>query len=508
MAAEILAPRSAGAQPRGREPRLGVASTLLALATAPSSGSSRSTRPRSRSCTPAAAPACAWATSSATSSTATASSSSSPSAGAPRSRARPTRSSSSTATTRSSASRDGSGAEANVRPRRSAPCEGVPSARGRLEVLPPLRYALRVRRRLRRPSRRLPLSEWATGGRRWRFRPARSSPGARPRRVHSCHAGGRGASLPSPGSTTSTTRSRRRPSHARWASAGRDRRRASRFSAAFGRFERIQVGDRSVLLLLIKNPAGANEAVRTLVAGEPAARRVALNERSPTGGTCPGSGTSTSSRSLAGLETLVVSGGRAAERRCASSTAASPRDAIEVVPASRPPSTAGWSSRLPEASSRSSPPTPRCSRCDGSSPRGSRLELLGERGVKITVGDPHPEYLNIYADRGNIAVLAQRAARRGHALEVRAIGIARPRPVRRDRPVLRGRRPGSRAGARRPRSRRQGGGPARGGRPEAPRSSLSAAATNCSDARTGTSQATSCRASACCRCRPSRASGA
>ena len=40
-----------------------------------------------------------------------------------------------------------------------------------------------------------------------------------------------------------------------------------RFSAAFGRFERIAVGGKRILLLLIKNPAGANEAVRTLVDG-------------------------------------------------------------------------------------------------------------------------------------------------------------------------------------------------------------------------------------------------
>src|SRR5207253_2988464 len=37
--------------------------------------------------------------------------------------------------------------------------------------------------------------------------------------------------------------------------------------AAFGRFERIAVGDRRLLVLLIKNPAGANEAIRTLAAG-------------------------------------------------------------------------------------------------------------------------------------------------------------------------------------------------------------------------------------------------
>src|SRR5262249_40552406 len=40
-----------------------------------------------------------------------------------------------------------------------------------------------------------------------------------------------------------------------------------RFSAAFGRFERVAVDEKRLLLLLIKNPAGANEAVRTLVDG-------------------------------------------------------------------------------------------------------------------------------------------------------------------------------------------------------------------------------------------------
>ena len=42
-----------------------------------------------------------------------------------------------------------------------------------------------------------------------------------------------------------------------------------RFRPAFGRFERIPAGDRTVLLLLVKNPAGANEVVRTLTAGGP-----------------------------------------------------------------------------------------------------------------------------------------------------------------------------------------------------------------------------------------------
>src|ERR671911_915677 len=43
--------------------------------------------------------------------------------------------------------------------------------------------------------------------------------------------------------------------------------------------------------------------------------------------------------------------------------------------------------------------------------------------MKIVVGHLYPDYLNIYADRGNIAVLARRAAWRGHELDVRAIGV-------------------------------------------------------------------------------------
>jgi hypothetical protein len=43
--------------------------------------------------------------------------------------------------------------------------------------------------------------------------------------------------------------------------------------------------------------------------------------------------------------------------------------------------------------------------------------------VKIRVGHLYPDYLNIYADRGNMAVLARRASWRGHELEVEAISI-------------------------------------------------------------------------------------
>ncbi|HKT44560.1 MAG TPA: hypothetical protein VJQ85_07150 [Gaiellaceae bacterium] len=43
--------------------------------------------------------------------------------------------------------------------------------------------------------------------------------------------------------------------------------------------------------------------------------------------------------------------------------------------------------------------------------------------MNVRVAHLYPDYLNIYADRGNIAVLMRRAALRGHDLEVTAIGI-------------------------------------------------------------------------------------
>jgi len=46
--------------------------------------------------------------------------------------------------------------------------------------------------------------------------------------------------------------------------------------------------------------------------------------------------------------------------------------------------------------------------------------------TSIRVGHLYPDYLNIYADRGNIAVLARRAAWRGHDLELTALGMGDP----------------------------------------------------------------------------------
>ena len=43
--------------------------------------------------------------------------------------------------------------------------------------------------------------------------------------------------------------------------------------------------------------------------------------------------------------------------------------------------------------------------------------------MRIEVAHLYPDYLNIYADRGNLAVLSRRAALRGHELDVRAVGL-------------------------------------------------------------------------------------
>ena len=53
-----------------------------------------------------------------------------------------------------------------------------------------------------------------------------------------------------------------------------------RFSAAFGRFERIELGSGRAVLLLVKNPAGGNEVIRTLAGdGTDKTVLIALNDR-------------------------------------------------------------------------------------------------------------------------------------------------------------------------------------------------------------------------------------
>jgi UDP-N-acetylmuramyl tripeptide synthase len=105
------------------------------------------------------------------------------------------------------------------------------------------------------------------------------------------------------------------------------------FQAAFGRFERIAAGDKTVLLLLIKNPAGANEVVRTLAAaGGPRIAVLALNDNIADGRDVSWIWDVDFEPLGVGLERLVVTGGRAHELALRFKYGGVPSDRIEVVP--------------------------------------------------------------------------------------------------------------------------------------------------------------------------------
>jgi lipid II isoglutaminyl synthase (glutamine-hydrolysing) len=102
---------------------------------------------------------------------------------------------------------------------------------------------------------------------------------------------------------------------------------------AFGRFERIDVDGRTLLLLLIKNPAGANEALRTVVsAGAPTLALVALNDAIADGRDVSWIWDVDFELLGAGLERLIATGERAAEVALRFKYGGVPASAIEVVP--------------------------------------------------------------------------------------------------------------------------------------------------------------------------------
>jgi lipid II isoglutaminyl synthase (glutamine-hydrolysing) len=106
-----------------------------------------------------------------------------------------------------------------------------------------------------------------------------------------------------------------------------------RFSAAFGRFERIAIGDKKLLMLLVKNPAGANEVVRTLVAGGAPTRLViALNDAIADGRDVSWIWDVDFEPLIDGLERLVATGDRAAELALRFKYGGLDERLIEVVP--------------------------------------------------------------------------------------------------------------------------------------------------------------------------------
>ena len=106
-----------------------------------------------------------------------------------------------------------------------------------------------------------------------------------------------------------------------------------RFQAAFGRFERFAAGDRQVVLLLIKNPAGANEALRTLEdGGLPPTLVVALNDQIADGRDVSWIWDVDFEPVLERVERIVVSGERAAELALRFTYAGFPRERIDLMP--------------------------------------------------------------------------------------------------------------------------------------------------------------------------------
>ena len=105
------------------------------------------------------------------------------------------------------------------------------------------------------------------------------------------------------------------------------------FSAAFGRFERIDVGGKTVLLLLVKNPAGANEVVRTLVeGGAPSLAVIALNDAIADGRDVSWIWDVDFEPLLSGLDAVIATGDRAAELALRCKYAGVADEAIVVEP--------------------------------------------------------------------------------------------------------------------------------------------------------------------------------
>ena len=106
-----------------------------------------------------------------------------------------------------------------------------------------------------------------------------------------------------------------------------------RFGAAFGRFERIEIDHARLLLLLIKNPAGANEAIRTLVeGGAPRLAVVALNDATADGKDVSWIWDVDFEPLFERVELVVATGDRAAELALRCKYAGFPQERVVLVP--------------------------------------------------------------------------------------------------------------------------------------------------------------------------------
>jgi UDP-N-acetylmuramyl tripeptide synthase len=106
-----------------------------------------------------------------------------------------------------------------------------------------------------------------------------------------------------------------------------------RASPAFGRFERVAVDGKTLIVLLIKNPAGANETLRTLLQDDgPSVAVLALNDGIADGRDVSWIWDVDFEPLAARLERLVVSGERAAELALRFAYGGLKEAQIEIVP--------------------------------------------------------------------------------------------------------------------------------------------------------------------------------
>jgi len=104
------------------------------------------------------------------------------------------------------------------------------------------------------------------------------------------------------------------------------------FSAAFGRFERIPAGRKRIAVLLIKNPAGANEVLRTLETGVPPVLVLALNDAIADGQDVSWIWDVDFEPVLPHVDRVVATGERAAELGLRLVYGGLPEERLEVVP--------------------------------------------------------------------------------------------------------------------------------------------------------------------------------
>ncbi len=149
--------------------------------------------------------------------------------------------------------------------------------------------------------------------------------------------------------------------------------------AAFGRAERIAIGDVELQVLLVKNPAGANEILRTLVL-EPEELDVLaiLNDRTADGRDVSWVWDADYEMLAGRVRRVTCAGTRAAELAVRLKYAGVPSDRLHVTPALAPALDDGARRRATRAGCTFCPRTPHCSSCVRSWPiAGHAVPVLG-----------------------------------------------------------------------------------------------------------------------------------